>query len=121
MLEKIFYPKGIDLLKGSAQCSPSMNPLDCMRSFMNVKRCKPTWTWATGSASDQMQEFIKKDLRKTLKHCSDSDRNTFELSFMNLEWTLSTCFTHKLMLSGWAKAGLIGLEVRALRTRFALF
>ena len=68
-----------------------------------------------------MQEFIKKDLRKTLKHCSDSDRNTFELSFMNLEWTLSTCFTHKLMLSGWAKAGLIGLEVRALRTRFALF
>ncbi len=78
---------------------------------MNIKRCKPTWTWATGSASDQMKEFIKGDLRRVLAHCSDSDRNTFELSFMHLESTLSTCFTHRLMQSGWAKAGLIGLEV----------
>ncbi len=111
VLEKIFFPRGIDLLKGSAQCSPSQNPLDCMRSFMNIKRCKPNWTWATGSASEQMKEFIRLDLRKRLKNCSDSDRNSFELSFMHLESTLSTCFTHKMMQSGWAKAGLIGLEV----------
>jgi hypothetical protein len=111
VLERIFYPKGIDLLKGSAQCSPSQNPLDCMRSFMNIKRCKPKWSWSSGSASEQMKNFIAKDLRSTLKDCSESDRNTFELSFMHLESTLSTCFTHKMMQSGWAKAGLIGLEV----------
>jgi hypothetical protein len=38
VLLTIFLPKGIDIIKGSAQCSPSQNPLDCMRSFMNVKR-----------------------------------------------------------------------------------
>jgi hypothetical protein len=45
VLSTIFFPKGIDIIKGSAQCSPSQNPLDCMRSFMNVKRYMGIVAW----------------------------------------------------------------------------
>ncbi len=113
VLEKLFFPAGIDIIKGSAQCSPSQNPLDCMRSFMNIKRSKPTWTWSNASASTEMRMFVEEDgkLRTVLKKCSATDVNSFVLSFMHLERTISTCFTQKIMQSGWAKAGLIGLEL----------
>jgi hypothetical protein len=119
VLEKIFYPAGIDIIKGSAQCSPSQNPLDCMRSFMNVKRCKPTWTWATAThASTEMHAWIAADFRQTMKHCSPTDVNSFVLSFLHLEQTLSSCFTLKTMQSGWAKAGLIGLEFHVIMSHW---
>jgi hypothetical protein len=50
-------------------------------------------------------------LRDTLKHASSTDVNSFVLSFMHVEQTLSQCFTMKTMQSGWAKAGLVGLEM----------
>jgi hypothetical protein len=134
VLMTIFLPRGIDIIKGSAQCSPSQNPLDCMRSFMNVKRlalkfiwylllltagrCKPTWTWSTARASTEMKEYIRLSLRDTLKHTSPSDVNSFILSFMHLEQTLSQCFTMKTMQSGWGKAGLVGLELHKIMSHW---
>jgi hypothetical protein len=119
VIEKIFFPAGIDVIKGSAQCSPSQNPLDCMRSFMNVKRSKPTWSWSTGThASSEMNEFIDKDFRVTLGSCSQTDVNSFVLSFLHLEQTLSSCFTMKIMQSGWSKAGLIGLELHTIMSHW---
>ena len=81
---------------------------------MNVKRSKPTWTWSNASASSEMKAFVdpeKGQLREVLANCSQTDFNSFVLSFMHLETTISTCFTQKIMQSGWAKAGLIGLEL----------
>jgi hypothetical protein len=119
LLESIFSPKGIDIIKGSAQCSPSQNPLDCMRSFMHVKKSKPTWTWSTATgASDEMNKFIDKDFKKTLGNCSQTDMNSFILSLLHLETTLSSCFTIKIMQSGWAKAGLIGLELNQIMSHW---
>ncbi len=119
LLEKVFWPKGIDILKGSAQCSPSQNPLDCMRSFMQVKKSKPTWTWQTATgASTEMSLFISKDFRKTMKNCSETDVNSFVLSLLHLEQSLSSCFTLKTMQSGWAKAGLIGLELHQIMSHW---
>ena len=119
LLESIFYPKGIDIIKGSAQCSPSQNPLDCMRSFMLVKKSKPTWTWATATnVSTEMGQFISSDFRETMKNCSQTDVNSFVLSLMHLEQTVSSCFTAKIMQSGWAKAGLIGLELNIIMSHW---
>ena len=119
LLENIFFPKGIDIIKGSAQCSPSQNPLDCMRSFMHVKKLKPTWTWSTATgASTEMHAFIDSDFRKTLGDCSPTDVNSFILSLLHLEATLSSCFTIKIMQSGWAKAGLIGLELNQIMSHW---
>jgi hypothetical protein len=119
LLESIFFPKGIDIIKGSAQCSPSQNPLDCMRSFMQVKKSKPTWTWSTATgASTEMLAFIDSDFRKTLGDCSPTDVNSFILSLLHLEATLSSCFTIKIMQSGWAKAGLIGLELNQIMSHW---
>jgi hypothetical protein len=119
LLEKIFWPKGIDILKGSAQCSPSQNPLDCMRSFMQVKKSKPTWTWQSATcASTEMLQFIEKDFRKTMLNCSQTDVNSFVLSLRHLEQSLSSCFTVKTMQSGWAKAGLIGLELHQIMSHW---
>jgi hypothetical protein len=119
LLESIFYPKGIDIIKGSAQCSPSQNPLDCMRSFMLVKKSKPTWTWATATnVSTEMGQFISSDFRETMKNCSQTDVNSFVLSLMHLEQTVSSCFTAKIMQSGWAKAGLIGLELHQIMSHW---
>jgi hypothetical protein len=119
LLEKIFYPAGIDIIKGSAQCSPSQNPLDCMRSFMQVKKSKPNWSWSTATnSSTEMNEFIRLDFRETLKGTSPSDVNSFVLSLMHLEQSLSSCFTMKTMQSGWAKAGLIGLELHQIMSHW---
>jgi hypothetical protein len=113
ILEKIFWAKGIDILKGSAQCSPSQNPLDCMRSFMQIKKSKPTWTWQTAGGSSEMLAFlaVEGDFRETMRNCSATDVNSFILSFRHLESTISSCFTVKTMQSGWAKSGFIGLEL----------
>jgi hypothetical protein len=119
LLESIFFPKGIDIIKGSAQCSPSQNPLDCMRSFMHAKKSKPTWTWSTATgASTEMHAFIDRDFKKTLGNCSTTDMNSFILSLLHLETTLSSCFTIKIMQSGWAKAGLIGLELNQIMSHW---
>jgi hypothetical protein len=121
LLQGIFWPKGIDILKGSAQCSPSQNPLDCMRSFMQIKKGKPTWTWSSATCvSDHMKEFLKDggDFKSTMKNCSKTDVNSFILSLMHLEQSLSSCFTLKTMQSGWAKAGLIGLELHQIMSHW---
>jgi hypothetical protein len=65
-----------------------------------------------------MLAFIADDFRNTLKHCSASDVNSFVLSFMHLEQTISSCFTVKIMQSGWAKAGLIGLEFHTIMSHW---
>ena len=85
---------------------------------MNIKRCKPTWTWSTASGSTEMLAFIEDDFRTTLKDCSASDVNSFVLSFRHLEQTISSCFTIKIMQSGWAKAGLIGLELHTIMSHW---
>lgn len=119
LLEKIFHPKGIDIIKGSAQCSPSQNPLDCMRCFMQVKKAKPNWTWSTATnASTEMHAFINQDFRDTMMQTSASDVNSFVLSLLHLEQSLSSCFTIKTMQSGWAKAGLIGLELHQIMSHW---
>lgn len=113
ILEKIFWAKGIDILKGSAQCSPSQNPLDCMRSFMQIKKSKSSWTWQTAGGSTEMLAFLADDgdFRKTMRNCSATDVNSFILSFRHLESAMSSCFTVKTTQSGWAKSGFIGLEL----------
>jgi hypothetical protein len=119
LIAEVFFPAGIDIIKGSAQCSPSQNPLDCMRSFMNIKRSKPTWTWSTAThASTEMVAWIDADFKKTMKNCSPTDINSFVLSFMHLEQTLSSCFTIKIVQGGWAKAGLIGLELHQIMSHW---
>jgi hypothetical protein len=65
-----------------------------------------------------MEKFIRLELRPTLCHASATDVNSFVLSFMHLEQTLSQCFTMKVMQSGWSKAGLIGLELHKIMSHW---
>jgi len=108
---RCLLPKKIDVAKGSAQCSPSQNPLDCMRSFLMSKADKCNWTHsnATG-ASQSMILFIDNVFKKVMKDCSTSDQNTFILSLMHLESTISKNFCRPVMQKGWEVAGLIDLS-----------
>ena len=105
-----FLRKLIDVIKGSAQCSPSQNPLDCMRSFLMAKADKCKWTFANAAPSIWMQNFIDDVFDNIMAKASASDRNTFRLSLMHVETCISKNFNRHVMQAGWQKAGLIDLD-----------
>ncbi len=107
---RVLLPMKIDVAKGSAQCSPGHNPLDCMRSFLMTKADKCNWTYANASCSGTMLLFIEDVFKPVMSNCSTSDQNTFILVLMHLENTISRNFCRPIMQKGWEVAGLIDLS-----------
>jgi hypothetical protein len=107
---KSFLQKAIDVIKGSAQCSPSQNPLDCMRSFLMAKADKCKWTFSNATPSTMMVDFYKNVFEKIMCNASASDRNTFKLSLYHMEACISKNFNRHVMQAGWQKSGLIDLD-----------
>jgi hypothetical protein len=107
---KCLLPRKIDAVKGSAQCSPSQNPLDCMRSFLMCKADKCNWTYHNAKPSGTMVQFIEQVFKKVMRNASTSDQNTFILSLMHVEGTISKNFNRVTMQKGWEVSGLIDLS-----------
>ena len=118
IIEREFLPIGCDVLKGSAQCSLSENPLDLMRSFMGIKRDKTKWTVQNGRPSKMMSRFIEKNFAEIMKDVSASDRRTFVLALSHVERCISKFFTLDAVQSGWEKAGLIDLNFHTIMSHF---
>ena len=118
IIEREFLPIGCDVLKGSAQLSLSENPLDLMRSFMGIKRCKVKWTMQNGRPSKFMQAFIDGDFKEIMRNASASDQRTFILSLSHVERCISKHFTMDAVQSGWEKAGLIDLSFHTIMSHF---
>lgn len=117
-------PLGIDVIKSSAQCSPSQNALDCMRSFMFLKAEKLKWTWENAKPSVWMTMFIedeKTGFKKIMKKCSASDRNTFKMALSHLESTVSKNFCLQYCKSGWDCAGLVDLNFHTIMSHWIGF
>lgn len=117
-------PLGIDVIKSSAQCSPSQNALDCMRSFMFLKAEKLKWTWENAKPSEWMIMFVndeKNGFKKIMKNCSASDRNTFKMALYHLESTVSKNFCLQYCKSGWDCAGLVDLNFNTIMSHWIGF
>ena len=114
-----FLQKNIDVVKGSAQCSPSQNPLDCMRSFLMAKADKCKWTFENASPSGTMMTFIETIFARVMSRASASDRNTFKLSLMHVEKCISKNFNRHVMQAGWEVAGLIDLNFHKVMSHWA--
>jgi hypothetical protein len=117
-------PQGIDVIKGSAQCSPSQNALDCMRSFMFMKADKLRWNWENGKPGEWMVMFVDgvkgkpSDFQDIMKDCSASDRNTFKMALFHLEDTISKNFCLQYCKSGWDRAGLVDLNFHTIMSHW---
>jgi len=118
IIEREFLTIGCDVLKGSAQCSLSQNPLDLMRSFMSIKKENPKWTVKSGRPSGFMQLFIDNEFTTIMKNVSASDKRTFILALSNVERSISKHFHMDAVQSGWEKAGLIDLNFHAIMGHF---